>query len=115
MSKFGTLVLVRDKIPIIPQYNKAMQIGRTVVNFSIKQIGGSSSSMPREQEMPTDAPTEVTRQPGTASGGFGNLAQTSADLPSNMLQRPNDEEDVPEENNAEWEYFEYNSFKNIKY
>lgn len=36
MSKFGTLVLVRDRIPIIPFYNKAMQIGRTVVNFSIK-------------------------------------------------------------------------------
>ena len=38
MSKFGTLVLVKDKVPIVPNYNKAMQVGRTVVNFSIKPI-----------------------------------------------------------------------------
>lgn len=106
MSKFGTLVLVRDKIPIIPQYNKAMQIGRTVVNFSIKQIssGGSASREGDALAVPGDTPAEdITRQPetGTASGGFGALAQTSSDLPSNMLQRPNDEEDIPGENDAE--------------
>lgn len=43
MSKFGTLVLVRGQVPIIPNYNKAMQIGRTVVNFSIKPTNTSST------------------------------------------------------------------------
>jgi len=38
MSKFGTLVLVRGATPILTHFNKAMQIGRTVINFSIKAI-----------------------------------------------------------------------------
>jgi len=49
MSKFGTLVLVKDKVPILPNYNKAMQVGRTVVNFSIKPI--SSSGRAAESEI----------------------------------------------------------------
>lgn len=48
MSKFGTLVLVRGATPILPHFNKAMQIGRTVVNFSIKALN-SKSSAPEEK------------------------------------------------------------------
>lgn len=44
MSKFGTLVLIKDAVPIVPNFNKAMQIGRTVVNFSIKEITASSQN-----------------------------------------------------------------------
>lgn len=43
MSKFGTLVLVRGATPILPHFNKAMQIGRTVVNFSIKSFEKKTS------------------------------------------------------------------------
>merc|ERR1712195_370619 len=35
-SKFGTLVLVKQRTPLLPNYNKAVQIGRTVLNFSVK-------------------------------------------------------------------------------
>ena len=38
LSKFGTLVLVKKKTPLIPGYNKAVQIGRTVINFSVKNL-----------------------------------------------------------------------------
>ena len=38
LSKFGTLVLIKKKTPMVPGYNKAVQIGRTVVNFSVKYI-----------------------------------------------------------------------------
>lgn len=48
-SKFGTLVLVKQRTPLLPQYNKAVQVGRTVINFSVKahnsqsgMIGGES-------------------------------------------------------------------------
>ncbi len=44
LSKFGTLVLVRQRTPLIPGYNKAVQIGRTVINFSVKAISAGSSS-----------------------------------------------------------------------
>jgi hypothetical protein len=72
MSKFGTLVLVREKIPIIPNFNKAMQIGRTVVNFSIKQIAGDKSSKIKDS---TDVDEDVTAdQPKVEEGGFGALA-----------------------------------------
>jgi len=37
-SKFGTLVLVKQRTPLIPGYNKAVQVGRTVINFSVKTI-----------------------------------------------------------------------------
>ena len=37
-SKFGTLVLVKQRTPLLPGYNKAVQVGRTVINFSVKQI-----------------------------------------------------------------------------
>jgi hypothetical protein len=45
LSKFGTLVLIRQRTPLIPGYNKAVQIGRTVINFSVKGIasGGQGS------------------------------------------------------------------------
>ena len=35
-SKFGTLVLVKQRTPLLPLYNKAVQVGRTVINFSVK-------------------------------------------------------------------------------
>ena len=44
LSKFGTLVLIRKRTHLIPGYNKAVQIGRTVINFSVKAISSGSSS-----------------------------------------------------------------------
>lgn len=38
LSKFGTLVLVKKRTPLLPGFNKAVQIGRTVVNFSVKSL-----------------------------------------------------------------------------
>jgi len=42
LSKFGTLVLIRRRTPMIPGFNKAVQIGRTVINFSVKAISSGS-------------------------------------------------------------------------
>jgi len=36
-SKFGTMVLVKQRTPLLPLYNKAVQVGRTVVNFCVKE------------------------------------------------------------------------------
>jgi hypothetical protein len=36
LSKFGTLVLVKNRTLLVPGFNKAVQIGRTVINFSVK-------------------------------------------------------------------------------
>ena len=38
VSKFGTLVLINKRTPLLPNFNKAVQIGRTVINFSVKQL-----------------------------------------------------------------------------
>lgn len=38
MSKFGTLVLVRKRLPLNVSVTKAVQVGRTVVNFQIKSL-----------------------------------------------------------------------------
>jgi pSer/pThr/pTyr-binding forkhead associated (FHA) protein len=44
VSKFGTLVLINKRTPLSPGYNKAVQIGRSVINFSVRAVGQSSSS-----------------------------------------------------------------------
>ena len=44
MSKFGTLVLIKKRISLVPGFNKAVQIGRTVINFSVKNMGPLMSS-----------------------------------------------------------------------
>ena len=38
MSKFGTLVLVRRRLPLSPAITQAVQVGRTVINFQIKEL-----------------------------------------------------------------------------
>ena len=43
-SKFGTLVLVKHRTNLLPGFNKAVQVGRTVINFSVKSSTRSSSS-----------------------------------------------------------------------
>lgn len=42
-SKFGTLVLVKQRTPLLPGYNKAVQVGRTVINFSVKATSHSAT------------------------------------------------------------------------
>ncbi len=37
-SKFGTLVLLKNRAALVPGFNKAVQIGRTVINFSVKSL-----------------------------------------------------------------------------
>lgn len=38
MSKFGTLVLIRKRLPLNVSITKAIQIGRTVINFQVKPL-----------------------------------------------------------------------------
>lgn len=47
-SKFGTLVLVKQRTPLLPLYNKAVQVGRTVINFSVKAQHTTPSAMVSE-------------------------------------------------------------------
>ena len=42
-SKFGTLVLVKQRTPLLPGFKKAVQIGRTVINFSVKNLTKSGN------------------------------------------------------------------------
>lgn len=44
-SKFGTLVLVKQRTPLLPGYNKAVQVGRTVINFSVKGTNTTKREM----------------------------------------------------------------------
>ena len=38
VSNFGTLVLINKRTPLFPNFNKAVQIGRTVINFAVKAL-----------------------------------------------------------------------------
>jgi len=37
VSKFGTLILIRRQLELSPKCTKAVQVGRTVINFQIKE------------------------------------------------------------------------------
>jgi hypothetical protein len=50
LSKFGTLVLVKNRTPLISNFNKAVQIGRTVINFSVKSYIASRNFGPRPSD-----------------------------------------------------------------
>jgi hypothetical protein len=51
LSKFGTLVLVKNRTMLVPGFNKAVQIGRTVINFSVKSLAAANRNFgPRPQE-----------------------------------------------------------------
>ena len=47
MSKFGTLVLINKRTPLFPNFNKAVQIGRTVINFSVKALNKNPTIPPQ--------------------------------------------------------------------
>lgn len=50
VSKFGTLVLISKRTPLSPGYNKAVQIGRSVINFSVKSIGSAALGAIKSEE-----------------------------------------------------------------
>ena len=63
-SKFGTLVLVKQRTPLLPLYNKAVQVGRTVINFSVKAQHGNAGTANMEKMQNT-----------VSIEGFGTEAQ----------------------------------------
>jgi pSer/pThr/pTyr-binding forkhead associated (FHA) protein len=44
-SKFGTLVLIRKQLKLSPIYLKAVQVGRSVINFAVKQCPAKEYKM----------------------------------------------------------------------
>jgi hypothetical protein len=58
-SKFGTLVLIKQRTPLLPGFNKAVQVGRTVINFSVKSISnpGATARVPGETNLPREIST----------------------------------------------------------
>lgn len=43
-------MLVKNRTPLVPGFNKAVQIGRTVINFSVKAINHNRNFGPRPSE-----------------------------------------------------------------
>lgn len=37
-SKFGTIVLVKDRAPLMQEHTMAVQVGRTVVSFTVRNV-----------------------------------------------------------------------------
>jgi pSer/pThr/pTyr-binding forkhead associated (FHA) protein len=44
VSKFGTLVLINKRTPLSSGFNKAVQIGRSVINFSVKSLSSKDKN-----------------------------------------------------------------------
>ena len=45
LSKFGTLIIAnKSHIDIKPEMTKAVQIGRSVISFTIKEVGAAQNT-----------------------------------------------------------------------
>lgn len=49
-SKFGTLVLVKQRTPLLPSFTKAVQVGRSVINFQTKSLAEMARISQRKAE-----------------------------------------------------------------
>ena len=59
MSKFGTLVIpATPEIRLEPDRTKAVQIGRSVISFTVKKIEVEGPKQPKPVLMPKYAPSE---------------------------------------------------------
>ena len=38
ISKFGTIILMKEKVPLLQDHTLAVQVGRTVVSFTIRNV-----------------------------------------------------------------------------
>ena len=94
-SKFGTLVLVKQRTPLLPLYNKAVQVGRTVINFSVKAQHSGSSGMVTEGATNKYGLKDVKRakdvKPDVGSHVDvlgGNIPMTSSAEADNPMNQP---------------------------
>lgn len=78
-SKFGTLVLVKQRTPLLPLYNKAVQVGRTVINFSVKAQHTGSGGMVAEGTSSKYGIKEKRKESKPESGG--SINEIGANLP----------------------------------
>lgn len=75
-SKFGTLVLVKQRTPLLPFYNKAVQVGRTVINFSVKaQHTGQSALEGSATKFAQRDKLKDMIKPSSESSGFDILGK----------------------------------------
>jgi hypothetical protein len=44
-SKFGTLVLLKEPFPLRPEYTSAVQVGRTVISFTVRNTAIEKQSI----------------------------------------------------------------------
>lgn len=88
MSKFGTLVLVNDQLPIESGSSKAVQIGRTVVSFSIKS-NSPTHAQRHQSHLFMHSPDERGRHevpaPGTFDAAVPPPAQNYAAMANMMM------------------------------
>ena len=86
-SKFGTLVLVKQRTPLLPLYNKAVQVGRTVINFSVKAQHGNAGA------------ANIEKMQNTVNiEGFGTEAQKGT--PNKIPLKDRNEENQTMNNNG---------------
>jgi hypothetical protein len=60
LSKFGTLVLAKGEIELEPEMTKAVQIGRSVISFTVKPYQGPA---PQAQAPQSIAPQQAFKTP----------------------------------------------------
>ena len=108
-SKFGTLVLVKQRTPLLSLYNKAVQIGRTVINFSVKAnnsstglVSGESKKNKQINQQVSDSLNEQHKQFVPQAAAAAAAASSNQDpVQMHMAATNGFNQPKPEENRAE--------------
>ncbi len=74
-SKFGTLVLMKNRMALTPGFNKAVQIGRTVINFSVKSILARANGQTDDREEREKLKEQILPLVGGSMGVRDNLEE----------------------------------------
>ena len=52
-SKYGTIIEMQNRMPIVPGFEKAVQIGRTILTISVEKAEGAIEATKQERNADT--------------------------------------------------------------
>jgi pSer/pThr/pTyr-binding forkhead associated (FHA) protein len=96
-SKFGTIILLKNKLRLKAHHTMAVQVGRTVISFTIKYVQSERDKLKKELKGVLESKSKPT-QPEPAAANYQMMPP--GDNVEDVLQ-DEDEIDAPEEGSME--------------
>jgi len=90
ISKFGTIVLVKEKLPLEQDCTKAVQIGRTVVSFTVRKLDYEKIKKQKELSEQQLIKPKVDELQKSMEGKISDLQAQIKPNPANSIAQTQD-------------------------